>query len=268
MRDENQAVSHVPPAVQGFFRSVALGQAAGDRTGNLQVCACGRRVCVESACGEGFVGKKACTRWEEAECHLHRLCRGISPPLTRQRHPTAQPHPHILHPHPPPAPPTPTPPQDILRLLTLWFNFGAYAEVRAALTEGFQLVSIDTWLLVIPQIIARIHTHNTDVRQLIHHLLVKIGRHHPQVRMSARACVCVCWLYVVVVRLPATACPLLLACYCLLRDAPGGSSCRPNPSHPAALSPSTLPCLGWYLHHHHHHHPLHPSTPSTPNPRL
>ncbi|KAG2491268.1 hypothetical protein HYH03_010473, partial [Edaphochlamys debaryana] len=107
-RDEGLAVSHVPPAVQGFFRSVALGQAAGDRTGNLQ---------------------------------------------------------------------------DILRLLTLWFNFGAYEPVRAALTEGFQLVSIDTWLLVIPQIIARIHTHNTDVRQLIHHLLVKIGRHHPQALM-------------------------------------------------------------------------------------
>jgi hypothetical protein len=71
--------------------------------------------------------------------------------------------------------------QDILRLLTLWFNHGAYEEVRVALQEGFQLVSIDTWLLVIPQIIARIHTHNTDVRQLIHHLLVKIGRHHPQV---------------------------------------------------------------------------------------
>ncbi len=41
-------------------------------------------------------------------------------------------------------------------------------------------MSIDTWLLVIPQIIARIHTHNTDVRKLIHNLLVKIGRHHPQ----------------------------------------------------------------------------------------
>ncbi|GLC61314.1 hypothetical protein PLESTB_001742500 [Pleodorina starrii] len=107
-RDEGLAVAHVPPAVQGFFRSVALGQAAGDRTGNLQ---------------------------------------------------------------------------DILRLLTLWFNHGAYEEVRAALQEGFQLVSIDTWLLVIPQIIARIHTHNTDVRQLIHHLLVKIGRHHPQALM-------------------------------------------------------------------------------------
>ncbi|GIL87381.1 hypothetical protein Vretimale_1690 [Volvox reticuliferus] len=106
--EEAKAVSHVPPAVHGFFSSVALGQAAGDRTGNLQ---------------------------------------------------------------------------DILRLLTLWFNHGAYAEVRAALQEGFKMVSIDTWLLVIPQIIARIHTHNTDVRQLIHHLLVKIGRHHPQALM-------------------------------------------------------------------------------------
>ena len=47
-----------------------------------------------------------------------------------------------------------------------------------------QLVSIDTWLVVIPQIIARIHTNNNTVRLLIHHLLVKVGRHHPQV------CVC------------------------------------------------------------------------------
>ncbi|GIL44136.1 hypothetical protein Vafri_1666 [Volvox africanus] len=106
--NEALAVAHVPPAVHGFFRSVSLGQAAGDRTGNLQ---------------------------------------------------------------------------DILRLLTLWFNHGAYKEVRVALQDGFQMVSIDTWLVVIPQIIARIHTQNTDVRQLIHQLLVKIGRHHPQALM-------------------------------------------------------------------------------------
>jgi hypothetical protein len=33
-----------------------------------------------------------------------------------------------------------------------------------ALQEGFGLVSIDTWLVVIPQIIARIHTNNPQVR--------------------------------------------------------------------------------------------------------
>lgn len=42
--------------------------------------------------------------------------------------------------------------QDILRLLTLWFNHGSYADVEDALQEGFSLVSIDTWLVVIPQV--------------------------------------------------------------------------------------------------------------------
>ena len=49
-----------------------------------------------------------------------------------------------------------------------------------------QLVSIDTWLVVIPQIIARIHTNNPTVRQLIHQLLVKVGRHHPQVSQGRK----------------------------------------------------------------------------------
>jgi FKBP12-rapamycin complex-associated protein len=71
--------------------------------------------------------------------------------------------------------------QDILRLLTLWFNHGAAAEVERALEDGFQHVSIDTWLVVIPQIIARIHSPSPPVRNLIHSLLIRIGRHHPQV---------------------------------------------------------------------------------------
>lgn len=55
--------------------------------------------------------------------------------------------------------------QDILRLLTLWFTWGSAPDVEAALQEGFGLVSIDTWLVVIPQIIARIHTNNPQVRR-------------------------------------------------------------------------------------------------------
>jgi hypothetical protein len=42
--------------------------------------------------------------------------------------------------------------QDILRLLTLWFSHGASPDVEAALQEGFGHVSIDTWLVVIPQV--------------------------------------------------------------------------------------------------------------------
>eukprot|EP00887_Chlorella_sp_A99_P006163 scaffold3.g6163.t1 len=73
--------------------------------------------------------------------------------------------------------------QDILRLLTLWFTYGAAVDVEAALQEGFGHVSIDTWLVVIPQVIARIHTNIVPVRKLIHSLLVRIGRHHPQALM-------------------------------------------------------------------------------------
>eukprot|EP00897_Mesotaenium_endlicherianum_P005918 jgi/Mesen1/5354/ME000267S04502 len=73
--------------------------------------------------------------------------------------------------------------QDILRLLTLWFSHGAAVEVHAALQEGFARVSIDTWLQVIPQIIARIHSNTPAVRGLIQGLLVRIGRHHPQALM-------------------------------------------------------------------------------------
>ena len=70
--------------------------------------------------------------------------------------------------------------QDILRLLTLWFSHGSNPDVQSALQEGFGHVSIDTWLKVIPQIIARIHASSEPVRVLVHTLLGRIGRHHPQ----------------------------------------------------------------------------------------
>ncbi|KAI3669407.1 hypothetical protein L6452_40642 [Arctium lappa] len=73
--------------------------------------------------------------------------------------------------------------QDILRLLTLWFNHGATAEVQMALQKGFSHVNINTWLVVLPQIIARIHSNNHAVRELIQSLLVRIGQSHPQALM-------------------------------------------------------------------------------------
>ncbi|KAM1650754.1 hypothetical protein ACFXTH_003293 [Malus domestica] len=73
--------------------------------------------------------------------------------------------------------------QDILRLLTLWFNHGATAEVQMALQKGFAHVNINTWLVVLPQIIARIHSNNYAVRELIQSLLVRIGQSHPQALM-------------------------------------------------------------------------------------
>lgn len=73
--------------------------------------------------------------------------------------------------------------QDILRLLTLWFNHGATSEVQMALQKGFLHVKIEMWLAVLPQIIARIHSNNRIVRELIQSLLVRIGKGHPQVSL-------------------------------------------------------------------------------------
>ncbi|KAI9804847.1 MAG: hypothetical protein M1825_001216 [Sarcosagium campestre] len=70
--------------------------------------------------------------------------------------------------------------QDTLRLLTLWFAHGGNHEVNAAVTEGFASVNVDTWLEVIPQLIARINQPNARVRQSVHNLLADVGRAHPQ----------------------------------------------------------------------------------------
>ncbi|KAI8593944.1 armadillo-type protein [Geranomyces variabilis] len=70
--------------------------------------------------------------------------------------------------------------QDTLRLLTLWFKYGFQQDVNIAIGEGFNSVSIDTWLQVIPQLIARIHTPSPHVRRLIHQLLSDVGKMHPQ----------------------------------------------------------------------------------------
>src|SRR5205814_5354809 len=70
--------------------------------------------------------------------------------------------------------------QDTLRLVTLWFAHGGNHEVNAAVTEGFANVSVDTWLEVIPQLIARINQPNKRVQQSVHNLLADVGRAHPQ----------------------------------------------------------------------------------------
>lgn len=52
----------------------------------------------------------------------------------------------------------------VSRILTLLFAHGQHKEVEAALIEGFSIVSIDTWLQVIPQVRDRMlsFVHNQD----------------------------------------------------------------------------------------------------------
>ncbi|CAF4896936.1 unnamed protein product, partial [Rotaria socialis] len=70
--------------------------------------------------------------------------------------------------------------QNTLRLLTLWFEYGQYREVYDAITEGNKTVPVEVWLHVLPQLIARIDSPRPLVHQLIRHLLIDVGRQHPQ----------------------------------------------------------------------------------------
>ncbi|KAI9604455.1 hypothetical protein KEM48_000690 [Puccinia striiformis f. sp. tritici PST-130] len=70
--------------------------------------------------------------------------------------------------------------QDILRLLGIWFKYGDHQVVANAIQDGFGNVSIDTWLEVVPQLIARIHAPSANVRRLIHNILCDVGKAHPQ----------------------------------------------------------------------------------------
>jgi FKBP12-rapamycin complex-associated protein len=70
--------------------------------------------------------------------------------------------------------------QDTLRLLTLWFAHGGQPDVNRTVSEGTKSVPIDTWLEVIPQLLARINQPNAMVRASIHQLLTEVGKAHPQ----------------------------------------------------------------------------------------
>jgi FKBP12-rapamycin complex-associated protein len=61
--------------------------------------------------------------------------------------------------------------QDTLRLLTLWFKYAHIKAVETALVKGFNTVSIDTWLQVIPQVM---QTKRTQIKFLNVHLINSI----------------------------------------------------------------------------------------------
>jgi FKBP12-rapamycin complex-associated protein len=74
--------------------------------------------------------------------------------------------------------------QDVLRVLTVWFRYGEQQDVSNVVQKRgqgpFADVDLDTWLQVIPQIVARIDIPTEKVRQQICDLLTRIGREHPQ----------------------------------------------------------------------------------------
>jgi len=73
--------------------------------------------------------------------------------------------------------------QDMLNLLTCLFKYGELSEVASTINEGIGGINLDTWLGVLPQLLARINVHEPSVRSVLHPLLTKLGEKHPQALM-------------------------------------------------------------------------------------
>eukprot|EP00300_Choanocystis_sp_HF-7_P014320 c18647_g1_i1.p1 GENE.c18647_g1_i1~~c18647_g1_i1.p1 ORF type:complete len:738 (-),score=200.72 c18647_g1_i1:144-2357(-) len=80
--------------------------------------------------------------------------------------------------------------QDILWLLTLWFTHGDKPEVDRTLKEGIGSIAIETWLQVVPQLIARIEMPNDRIRNSVHDLLSRVAKEHPQALVYSLAVSC------------------------------------------------------------------------------
>lgn len=73
--------------------------------------------------------------------------------------------------------------QDMLNLLTCLFKYGELSEVASKINEGMGTITLETWLGVLPQLLARIHIRQPSVRSVLHPLLTRLGEKHPQALM-------------------------------------------------------------------------------------
>ena len=69
--------------------------------------------------------------------------------------------------------------QDTLRLLSVFFKYENDVNVDIYFNEDINTVNVDSWLQVIPQLIARVNSKNLKIQNIIHSLLLKIGKIHP-----------------------------------------------------------------------------------------
>ncbi|OMJ77176.1 hypothetical protein SteCoe_23284 [Stentor coeruleus] len=75
--------------------------------------------------------------------------------------------------------------QNLLRLITLWFKYGNKERVNVKLKHSFEVLNVEVWLQVIPQIIARASTPDQLLQGLIIDLLKKVAKHHPHALLYA-----------------------------------------------------------------------------------
>lgn len=73
--------------------------------------------------------------------------------------------------------------QDLLNLLSCLFTYGSSQDIAIAVNESIGGISIEAWLGVLPQLLARIHIREPAIRSVLHPLLTRLGEKHPQALM-------------------------------------------------------------------------------------
>ncbi len=70
--------------------------------------------------------------------------------------------------------------QDLLRLIDVWFIIGHKEEIHKLIQNSLNSIEVDSWLLVLPQILARVNIADERIRKSTSDLLTKIGISHPR----------------------------------------------------------------------------------------
>ena len=70
--------------------------------------------------------------------------------------------------------------QDLLLLINIWFQIGNEEYIDKLMNEKIDIISIECWLLIIPQLLARINITNPLIRKTLILLLKKIGLKNPR----------------------------------------------------------------------------------------
>ena len=70
--------------------------------------------------------------------------------------------------------------QDLLLLLDIWFKVGIEESIDHLMNEKISIISLESWFMVIPQLLARINVTNPLIRKTLISLLKKIGLNNPR----------------------------------------------------------------------------------------
>ena len=71
--------------------------------------------------------------------------------------------------------------QDLLLLLNIWFQVGMEESIDKLMNEKIDIISLDSWFPIIPQLLARINVTNPFIRKTLISLLKKIGLKNPRI---------------------------------------------------------------------------------------